>query len=241
MPAGARQTVVLLAALGLCPLAALLIGDDPAGPLARGAALAGAERDLGLHVEPAVHAWALRYPALITAAGVFYIVAHIGVAGWALIWTWWLRRDAFPVVRDVFLATQVLTVALYALVPTAPPRLVEPGAFEDTLAVVWGGAAADSAHLLQSPYAAMPSGHVAFALVAGGTFACARGPPLAAGLRRALPAARGGRDDRHGPPPVAGRGRGARRLRRGRRGGPPGPAPARSRTPARPSAGASPP
>jgi membrane-associated phospholipid phosphatase len=35
----------------------------------------------------------------------------------------------------------------------------------------WGRELADSAHLLQSPFAAVPSGHVAFALVAGMTFA----------------------------------------------------------------------
>ncbi len=47
-----------------------------------------------------------------------------------------------------------------------------PGAgFTDTLSGVWGRELSDSAHLLQSPFAAMPSGHVAFALVAGATFA----------------------------------------------------------------------
>ena len=171
MPAGFRQVILLCAALGLCPVAALLIGGDPAGPLARGAALADAERDAGLYVEPAAHAWVASRPALLTVAAIAYVVAHVAVPGWALIWTWWLRRDAFPVVRDVFLVTQALTVALYVLVPTAPPRLVDPAAFEDSLAGVWGGAAAGSAQLVQSPYAAMPSGHVAFALVAGATFA----------------------------------------------------------------------
>ena len=126
MPAGFRQVILLCAALGLCPVAALLIGGDPAGPLARGAALADAERDAGLYVEPAAHAWVASRPALLTVAAIAYVVAHVAVPGWALIWTWWLRRDAFPLVRDVFLVTQALTVALYVLVPTAPPRLVDP-------------------------------------------------------------------------------------------------------------------
>ena len=171
MPAGSRQIILLCSALGLCPVAALLIGTDPAGPLARGAALAEAERDAGLYVEPTAHAWAASRPAMLALAAIVYLVAHVAVPGWALIWTWWLRRDAFPVVRDVFLVTQALTVALYLLVPTAPPRLVDPAAFGGMLAGVWGGAAGGSAQLVQSPYAAMPSGHVAFALVAGATFA----------------------------------------------------------------------
>lgn len=161
---------MLLVALALCPLAALLIGDDAAAPLARAQALIDAERALGIHVEPAVHAWAREHGWLLTGASVFYLAAHVPVAGWALIWTWYLRRDRFAAVRDLFLITQGLLVALYVLLPTAPPRLVPGAGFTDTLGR-WGREFADSAHLLQSPYAAMPSGHVAFALVAGLTFA----------------------------------------------------------------------
>jgi hypothetical protein len=161
----------VLAALALCPVAALLIGDDPAGPVERARALIDAERALGVHVEPAVHGWALARPWLMDAAAVFYVVAHIGVAGWALVWTWCIRRDRFRVVRDAFLWTQGLLVALYVAIPTAPPRLVPGAGFSDTLGDVWGREAADSAHLLQSPFAAVPSGHVAFALLAGVVFA----------------------------------------------------------------------
>jgi hypothetical protein len=161
----------VLGALALCPLAALLIGDDPAGPVERARTLIELERALGVHVEPAVHGWALDRPWLMDAAAVFYIVAHIGVAGWALVWTWCIRRDRFRVVRDAFLWTQGLLVALYVVIPTAPPRLVPGAGFSDTLGDFWGREAADSAHLLQSPFAAVPSGHVAFALLAGITFA----------------------------------------------------------------------
>jgi hypothetical protein len=168
---GAVQVLALLAALALCPVAALLIGDDPAAPVERARWLMGAERTLGIYVEPAAHAWALRRPALMDALGVLYVVAHIGVAGWALVWTWFVRRDRFPVVRDAFIATQLLLVVVYVLVPTAPPRLVPGAGYTDTLSGLWGREAADSAHLLQSAYAAVPSGHVAFALLAGLTFA----------------------------------------------------------------------
>jgi len=160
----------LLSALALCPVAAFIIGDDPTTPLHRAAAVADLEVRLGLFVEPAVHAWALEHDWLLTVAGVFYVWAHVPIAGWALVWTWFLRRDAFPLVRDTFLWTQVLTVTAFVAVPTAPPRLLGGRGFTDTLTGLWGREFANSAHLLQSPFAAMPSGHVAFALVAGGTF-----------------------------------------------------------------------
>lgn len=168
---GVREILVLLGALALCPLAALLIGDDAAAPLARGQALVDAERALGIHVEPAIHAWARERDWLLTASSLFYVGVHVPVAGWALVWTWYLRRDRFRLVRDLFLVTQGLLVALYVLVPTAPPRLLPGAGFTDTLSGLWGREMADSAHMLQSPYAAMPSGHVAFALVVGATFA----------------------------------------------------------------------
>ncbi len=168
--AGSRQVLLLLAALALCPVAALLIGDDPATPVERARWLVGLERDLGIYWEPAIHGWAVAHRELMTAASVFYVAAHVPVAGWALIWTWFLRRDRFAVVRDTFLWTQVLLIVVYVLVPTAPPRLIPDAGFTDTLTGLWGREMADSAHMLQSPFAAVPSGHVAFALVAGAVF-----------------------------------------------------------------------
>jgi hypothetical protein len=166
-----RQWAIATAALALCPIAALLIGNDPTGPVERARVLMDAERAVGVNPEPAVHGWTLSHPWLMDAAAVFYIVAHIGVAGWVLVWTWCIRRDRFRSVRDAFLWTQGLLVMLYVAVPTAPPRLVPGEGFTDTLSGLWGRQAADSAHLLQSPFAAVPSGHVAFALLAGITFA----------------------------------------------------------------------
>ncbi len=170
---GPRQIAILLGALALCPVAALLIGDDPAAPIARAEALIDLERALGVHVEPAIHAWALRHEDLLTAASLVYVFAHVPVAGWALVWTWYKRRDLYPRLRNVFLLTQGLLVATYVAVPTAPPRMLREEGFADTLTGLWGEGLAKSAHLLQSPYAAMPSGHVAWAIIAGGLFALA--------------------------------------------------------------------
>jgi hypothetical protein len=168
---GLRQSLALLAALALCPLAALVIGGDGDAPIARAEAVMAAERFLGIHVEPAVHTWARAHPDLLTTASAFYVLAHVPVAGWALTWTWFLRRERFALVRDTFLWTQGILVAIYLLLPTAPPRLVPGTGFADTLTGLWGKEFADSAHVLQSPFAAVPSGHVAFALVASGVFA----------------------------------------------------------------------
>jgi PAP2 superfamily len=167
---GRRQVLLVLAALALCPVAAWLIGDHPPGAIARGAALADAERWLGVHVEPAVAGWGHRHGTFMALVTVFYLGAHVPVAGWALIWTWYLRRDRFRQVRDTFLWLQGLLVACWVALPTAPPPLVPGSGVPDELADTGGGGPAAVAHVLQSPFAAMPSGHVAFALVAGAVF-----------------------------------------------------------------------
>ncbi len=82
----------------------------------------------------------------------------------ALVWARLEHPRAFGLARDAFLATQALVVAGYLLAPTAPPRLLS------------GGVEVDGWHYtVQSPYAAMPSGHVAFAVVAAG-IVCALAP-----------------------------------------------------------------
>ncbi len=73
--------------------------------------------------------------------------------------------------RNWFLLTQALVVAGYVLLPTAPPRLLDGFAFRNTLTQLWGADAATLAHTVQSPYAAVPSGHVAFAVLVGALLA----------------------------------------------------------------------
>jgi membrane-associated phospholipid phosphatase len=80
----------------------------------------------------------------------------------ALVWVWLERRWAFGVVRDTFVIGQVLTVAGNVVFATAPPwMLTDPAGHPIDAGAV--------AYVLQSRYAAMPSGHVMFAAIAAGT------------------------------------------------------------------------
>jgi hypothetical protein len=152
----------VLAALALCPLAAWFAPDDPAAPLHRAAALGSVEAWLGLRFEPAAVGWLSARPALHDAAGFFYLWVHLPGTIGVLVWVWLERRPAFPRARNAFVLAQVVIVGLNTLLPTAPPTMD-------------GSEAARAAHgsevvyMLQSPFAAMPSGHVAFAAFAAGT------------------------------------------------------------------------
>jgi diacylglycerol O-acyltransferase len=166
----------VLAAFALCPLMALLAPADPAGPLARAAALGDAEAALGLRFEPSAVAWLSARGMYRAAAELFYFWVHLPATVGVLVWVWLERRFAFRPVRNAFVLTQLATSAINALLPTAPP-LMSPA--EATRAAEGGRLV----YSLQSPFAAMPSGHVAFAVFGAGTLlalVCSRAIRLAA-------------------------------------------------------------
>jgi hypothetical protein len=187
-----RDFTPIALALALCPLVANLGDGDPAEAVARAHRVAHAEASLGLLVEPAVAGWVAGRAWLLGAATVAYLVLHVTALLAVLSWVYLCRAHAFGRVRAVFLAAQALTVAGYLLLPTAPPRLTPGAGFADSLAAVGGASLARSAALLQDPYAALPSGHVVFALVAGGSVATLARAPLARLLGAAYPVAMAG-------------------------------------------------
>ena len=162
---------------------ALTAPDDPTAALARGRALLTAERELGLWVEPAVHAWAQGVPGLMGTVMLFYVWVHVPATVGALVWAWLERPAHFARARNAFLATQAVVVAGYLALPTAPPRLLGLPGVGDPL----GPEASALAATVQSPYAAFPSGHMAFALVAGAIVVTLAGPRWVRGLGALYP------------------------------------------------------
>jgi hypothetical protein len=176
-----RDVVPVILALALSPLVAAL-APGPATPLAHEHDLVRAERSLGLLFEPSVHRWTAAHPPLLGLATLAYAAVHLPVTLGMLAWVRLRRPQAFGLVRDAFVATQALCAVGYVLVPTAPPRML-PGLHDGDAAV------SGFDRLFQSPYAAMPSAHVAFALVVAATvFALARTRPARA-LATLYPAA----------------------------------------------------
>lgn len=167
-PPWVRDFAPVVGTFALCPLVALVGRADRVAAIARGRDVADAEQALDAFAEPAIHAWAIAHGWIMTLAGTAYIVLHVPVLLGVLAWVYLARPASFPRLRTTFLAAQTLTVAGWLLVPTAPPRLLGEDGFTDTLSALWGRSTAEQAGWLQSPYAAMPSGHVVFALLAGG-------------------------------------------------------------------------
>ena len=128
--------------------------------------IVGAERGMGLFFEPGLQEWAIRHvPDVVTASNWMYVNSHFVVTTTFLIWLYVVRNHAYYFVRNMFLIAMGLALVGYVVYPTAPPRFLPEWGFSDTVANFVGEKAANSANLLYNPFAAMPSMHVAFALM----------------------------------------------------------------------------
>src|ERR671937_1282380 len=125
------------------------------------------ERGLHMFFEPSVQTWTVGKGWLIHAADFTYVNAHFVITTAFLIWLYFFRNEAFYFVRNMFMIAMGLALVLYVVFPTAPPRFLPEWGFTDTVSDFFGQGASHSASVLYNPYAAMPSMHVAFALMIG--------------------------------------------------------------------------
>src|ERR687891_1311665 len=122
------------------------------------------ERRLGIHVEPRLQALLLPQRRLIAVLNVAYVTLNVGLTvGW-LIRLFRGKHPQFHRLRRAAVLTTLGAQPVFLLFPVAPPRTLDH--FVDTIADV-SGVDLDSgliAHLYD-PIAAMPSIHVAYAVV----------------------------------------------------------------------------
>lgn len=128
--------------------------------------LIDAERALGTFFEPGLQDWTQSQAAwLVTASNWMYVNSHFAITTVFLIWLYLARNHAYYWVRNTFMIAMGLALAGYVAFPTAPPRFLPEWGFTDTVAEFVGSGVEQSANLLYNPYAAVPSMHVAFALM----------------------------------------------------------------------------
>jgi membrane-associated phospholipid phosphatase len=145
-----------------------------------------AERRLRIHVEPELQQMLLPRTRLIAVLNVAYAVANVGLTvGW-LVRLFFRRRPEFHRLRRAAVLTTLGAQPVFLLFPTAPPRTLDH--FVDTIAEV-SGFDLDSGLIakLYDPIAAMPSIHVAYAVVTATGIAETSRSPLARRLAPAYP------------------------------------------------------
>ena len=144
------------------------------------------EQLLGIEVEPRVQQAALRRPRLVHALNAGYAGANVTLGvGWLVLLH--RRRDpGFARERRAALAAFLGALPVFLAFPVAPPRTLD--GFVDTLAL--RGVDIEHPFLVRfyNPIAAMPSHHLAFAVVTGGGLAARATSRAGRGAWRAYPA-----------------------------------------------------
>ena len=126
------------------------------------------EQRLRLDWETAIHEAILGSNALIDFANGTYFWGHMPLLVALAIWLWRSHRDIWRTFRNALLISAAAGMVSYFLFPTAPPRLMPELGYIDTLALRAAPAyQAQEVGLFVNPYAALPSLHVGWALLAG--------------------------------------------------------------------------
>lgn len=167
-----REVAIGLGVYGLYLLVRRLVlrGDGRERARRNAEKIVRAEEALGIHVEPAIQQALLRYPRLVHGLNVGYALFNVSLTvGW-LVFLFRGRDPEYHRVRRAAALTYVAVEPAFLLFPTAPPRVLD--GFVDTISEV-SGVDIEHPFLLRfyNPIAAMPSLHVAFAVLTGAAIA----------------------------------------------------------------------
>ncbi|WP_306328909.1 phosphatase PAP2 family protein [Streptomyces venezuelae] len=153
----------------------LLVRGDEGTAVGHGLAILRLERLLGVDVERPLNRLFTNVPALGVPADFAYASLHYLVTPAILVWLFRRRPAHYRAARTWLMASTLLGLVGFTLLPTCPPRLLDPAyGFTDTMAHFsaygwWGGEASAPRGLggMTNQYAAMPSLHVGWALWCG--------------------------------------------------------------------------
>lgn len=128
------------------------------------------ERAINLFVEPAVQGWVMGSAWLIHLASWMYVNAQATITLSALVFIYLFHNRSFYFVRNMMMVSMGIALVGYVLFPTAPPRFFPELGFSDSVSNFTGIPQDHVAvNALLNPFAAVPSMHVAFALMLGWT------------------------------------------------------------------------
>ena len=161
-----REFTVIMLLLGLWQYVGVYVHTRVDGALERAHRIAALQAAWHLPSEQAVQRAMLHVPHLSQLADVFYAYAHLNGTAVFVVWLWWRHRDVYPRARFVII-TSTLACLLVQSVPVAPPRLLTDLGFVDTALVDGHSVYGTFGSGMSNQLAAMPSVHVAWAVIVG--------------------------------------------------------------------------
>lgn len=123
------------------------------------------ERAIYLPNEATIQRWALGWSDAARLANIYYVGVHFPGTAVALVWLFLRHRAAYLRTRTELVLLTSAGLVVHVLFPLAPPRLVPDLGMVDTMLVVGPSAYSSPNTGFANQYAAMPSLHVAWAIL----------------------------------------------------------------------------
>lgn len=166
----ARQVFLIALVYGAYSLVRGLVEGNANAAFQHARDLIELERTMHVFVEPSVQAWASGSHALMDFSSWLYVNAQTTITLAALVYLYVRHNGSFYFVRNMFAVAMLIALIGYTVFPTAPPRFLPEWGFIDSVSDFTGVKVNEHAaamNALFNPYAAVPSMHVAFALMIG--------------------------------------------------------------------------
>lgn len=159
------EVLIIIPAYVLYELVRGTVNDRTSEAFGRASQLVHIEQAMGIFWERELQSLALTWDIVGRAANTMYVWGHLPVLIGVAIWLFVFHRHRYSLYRNAFLISGAIGLAVYWLLPTAPPRFLQYWGFVDT--AVENG----SYYIFQPPafvnqYAAMPSLHFGWSLLA---------------------------------------------------------------------------
>jgi membrane-associated phospholipid phosphatase len=162
-----RQVMIMLVCYLAYDLSRALAQGREAVALANGVFFMNLEKALHIWWEPWIQARVSAVDPLMTLLVWTYQYAHLPIIIGAMVWVFTQRREWWKLYRNWFLAMNFIAVLVFALLPTAPPRMIFTSGIADINFLHGVRQHIFENGVLANPFAAMPSLHFGYALFIG--------------------------------------------------------------------------
>lgn len=162
-----REIALLATVFVLYELGRLLVRERAGLAFADAETILSLQRTLMLPAETGLQNVLLLSEGLTRAANVYYVGVHFPATVAFLVWMWWRRPRGYTWARSLLVTVTMIALLVHVTFPLAPPRLLPDEGFVDTMARYGPSAYGGATDGLTNQFAAMPSLHVAWAVVIG--------------------------------------------------------------------------
>jgi membrane-associated phospholipid phosphatase len=162
-----RQALIMLACYVAYDASRALAQGREAIAMANGVFFMNLEKAIGIWWEPWVQGRVSAVDPLMTALVWTYQYAHLPIIIGTMMWVFTQRRHVWYLYRNWFLVMNFTAVFVFAVLPTAPPRMIFTSGVADMNFLHGVRSAIFENGLLANPFAAMPSLHFGYALFIG--------------------------------------------------------------------------